>query len=365
MFRNLAFILTLGLYFAASAQEVSIKDIEFDKSDIDFGTIPAEGGNVDAVYTLVNKGSVDFKISDIEVACGCTHPEVSKKLVKPGDTAIIKAQFNPFGMVGTVEKWIRVNGNFNDALYKELRFQAEITSRVGSIENMQKKYYRGQYGYLVMYQQHMNFGNLVQDDMARDSIPLFNDGYHDIVISEITDLPPFLQVEQLPITIKPQETKSLYFTLNASGVDTIGPLYGEMKVKTNDRFYSTKSISYGVTIGLNFEDWGRWKKRRAAQFHVENKTINLGNMKSGEVREADIVVTNTGKNPLIIYRVDTDCSCAVLKNIQGTIAPGDSVTARVKFDSLYKKGKQTKAVTIYTNDPNQPVVVLGLRAIVD
>ena len=43
-------------------------------------------------------------------------------------------------------------------------------------------------------------------------------------------------------------------------------------------------------------------------------------------------------------------------NFKKEILPGESVIVNIEFDSLFKDGKQTKAVTFFTNDPNNPIV---------
>ena len=47
------------------------------------------------------------------------------------------------------------------------------------------------------------------------------------------------------------------------------------------------------------------------------------------------------------------------------IKPGEESTIKAVFDSKGTKGSQTKAVTVITNDPDNPNVVLWIKGIVN
>ena len=90
----------------------------------------------------------------------------------------------------------------------------------------------------------------------------------------------------------------------------------------------------------------------------------MGSMSSGSVRSKKIIINNTGKSILNIRKIESDCSCTMLKLPTNKILPGGSLVTSVKYDSLYKKGKQSKLIKIYTNDPLNPIVTLYVKAIV-
>ena len=65
-----------------------------------------------------------------------------------------------------------------------------------------------------------------------------------------------------------------------------------------------------------------------------------------------------------IRKIETDCSCAMLELSKNKLLPGDSVSTLVKYDSLFKKGKQSKLIKIYSNDPSNPILTLYVKAFV-
>ena len=74
----------------------------------------------------------------------------------------------------------------------------------------------------------------------------------------------------------------------------------------------------------------------------------------GEINEGESVDTiftfkNIGNKPLIISNAKAGCGCTVPQWPKEPIAPGESGTIAVKFNSKGKPGKQTKRVTLTMN----------------
>ncbi len=74
----------------------------------------------------------------------------------------------------------------------------------------------------------------------------------------------------------------------------------------------------------------------------------------GEINEGESVDTiftfkNVGNKPLIINNAKAGCGCTVPQWPKEPIAPGESGTIAVKFNSKGKPGKQTKRVTLTMN----------------
>jgi hypothetical protein len=246
-----------------------------------------------------------------------------------------------------------------------LKFSAEITNKAYTPENSAQKYIPGQFGYLLMGKLHVDFGNRLQYFHARDSIMVYNDGYRVIIIKEVVGLPEYLHVPQLPLTIEPKQGLQLYIDVKSETLDTVGPVSGSFRFITTDQFFPEKTVTFYMNLAIDFDSWKRRDLKKAAVFTTESTTVDMGQMKGGAVKTKTIEISNTGKSPLIIYRVESDCSCTLLEEAVRVIQPGEVVTLVIKFDSLYKHGKQSKAVKVYTNDPNMPIVIFTVSAVVN
>ena len=92
--------------------------------------------------------------------------------------------------------------------------------------------------------------------------------------------------------------------------------------------------------------------------------IDFGKIKEDSENPATFIVTNTGKNPLIIERVDVSCGCTTAKKPDKPILPGKSDKIEVVFHpKVGQLDTQEKTVTVTANtDPG--IVVLKINAFV-
>jgi hypothetical protein len=63
----------------------------------------------------------------------------------------------------------------------------------------------------------------------------------------------------------------------------------------------------------------------------DKTTIDFGKIKEDSENNASFIVTNTGKNPLIIEKVDVSCGCTTAKKPEKPIAPGKSDKIEIVF----------------------------------
>jgi hypothetical protein len=357
-FKLLTFSIALSL---ATFAQVSIKDISFDKTTINLGKIYAEDGIVNAQYTLTNNSTNELVINNIDVACGCTNPKASLYQVPAGATSIISVEFNPAGMVGDVTKWLYVQANFTDAIQQRLELKATIRSL--RLQRTQD-HYPGEFGYLLLSKMNLNAGTLLGNATKTDSIIVGNDGYNPITISEVEDVPDFITFTNVPLTVNPGDTLYLRATYSSENIDTVGYWSGDLKLITDDRFFPKKSISFYGEFKPDFNQLSRRQLKKSPKISFSSSTIDMGTMKSGQLRKKTLTITNTGKRPLLLRRIETDCTCAVINNPPTSIEPGGSAEVEVQFDALYKQGRQMKAITIYTNDPINSEATVTVKAMV-
>jgi len=344
-----------------SQSKVRMTDIVFNQRIHDFGIIYEEDGIVSAKYDFTNYAKSPFIISNIDAACGCTNPRSSKDTFMPGESGQILAEFNPKGMVGKTKKWIYVRGNYEDGYQIELKFEAEIRSRYN---RNNYEYLRGEFGYLLSDKVKFNWGKRFENDQFNDTVEFTNDGYNDIIVTKAKSNAPFISTPKLPVTIRVGQKIELIFKIDLSKIDTIGPISGYILFETNDKFYPIKKTPYSVDLITNFNAWKRKELKNAAHIAFKSNVVQMGVMNSGSVRYKKIIIKNTGKSILNIRKIETDCSCTMLKLPSNKILSGESIATSVKYDSLFKKGKQSKLIKLYTNDPLNPIATLYVKAIV-
>ena len=92
------------------AQKAKAPVIAFNNTTFNFGSM-TQGESVSHDFTFKNTGKMDLLIHKTKASCGCTALNQDKKVVKPGETASIKATFNSRGKKGKQNKTITVITN--------------------------------------------------------------------------------------------------------------------------------------------------------------------------------------------------------------------------------------------------------------
>jgi hypothetical protein len=336
-------------------------EIVFEKTDYNFGVIGAENGIKTVVYTFTNTSANPFIIDGLEAACGCTNLRSNKEIYPAGDIGTITVEFNPKNISGKTSKWVYIRGNYSDGFQKDLSFKAEVVSLA---DNSPDRYYKGEFGYLMMDVNNFAWGKKLKNQVLIDTIKLFNDGYSDIVISSAKSSVPFISVENLPITLAVDSWSYIVVKADLYDLDTIGSYSGNIQLQTNDRFFPKKEFPVYIDLLQNFSELKKRHIKKAARLTLSTNQLLMGEISGGGIRTKSIVLKNTGKSDLTIRKIDSDCSCTVVSPTKHILIPGEEITLKVTFDAVNKSGPQGKVVTVITNDPVNPRQTFVVKSVV-
>lgn len=99
---------------------------------------------------------------------------------------------------------------------------------------------------------------------------------------------------------------------------------------------------------------------------LDTTALELGDMPNGQIAEREVVVRNDGDAPLVVDTVTTSCGCTTAVLEPMTLAPGESGTLRIAFDSGAHgpdlRGPLMREVMIASNDPVTPEAVVAVTA---
>jgi len=336
-------------------------EIVFEKTDFNFGVIGAEDGIKTVVYTFTNTSANPFIIEGLEAACGCTNLRSDKEIYPAGDIGTITVDFNPINISGNITKWVYIRGNYSDGFQKDLSFKAEIVSMA---DNSPDRYYKGEFGYLMMDVNNFAWGQKFKNQVLIDTVKFFNDGYSDIVISSAKSSIPFVSVENMPITLAVDSWSYIVVKANLYDLDTLGGYRGNILLQTNDRFFPKKEFPVYIDLLQNFSELKKRHIKKAARLTLSTNQLLMGEISAGSIRTKSIVLKNTGKSDLTIRKIDSDCSCTVVSPSKRVLVPGEEITLEVTFDAVNKSGPQGKVVTVITNDPVNPRQTFVVKSLV-
>lgn len=92
-----------------------------------FGKV-IEGEKVVIMFNFKNTGKNPLIIKDVTASCGCTVPEKPKEAIRPGETGVIKAEFNSENRAGFASKDVIVSCNTSTETYT-LHFEGEVVKK--------------------------------------------------------------------------------------------------------------------------------------------------------------------------------------------------------------------------------------------
>jgi hypothetical protein len=101
-------------------------------------------------------------------------------------------------------------------------------------------------------------------------------------------------------------------------------------------------------------------ERTNAKMTFESLTVDYGTIENGAEPLRLIKFTNTGTDPLVIKNARGSCGCTVPTWPRDPIAPGQSATMEVRYDTK-RTGQINKSITITTNEgpENHVIQVVG------
>jgi len=96
----------------ASVPAADAAIISFEHGMYNFGKI-SQGDKVHYDFKFKNTGKSPLIISNATATCGCTIPQIPKDPIKPGESGVIKVDFNSTGKMGMQDKIVTITSNAN------------------------------------------------------------------------------------------------------------------------------------------------------------------------------------------------------------------------------------------------------------
>ncbi len=220
-----------------------------------------------------------------------------------------------------------------------------------------------QMGQIKMDQKYVLMGDVDIYGIHTSEVKIHNSGETDITFTK-DRTPRYLSVD-VPETLKPGEEGVVKFTFNAKERNQYGRFYYHVNIKTNDESMPAQKLKIGLSANC-IEDFAKLSEEElalAAKIEFKDTEQDYGDMIHGEIAKFTFEFTNTGKSELIIRKTKASCGCTIASPGKKVLQPGESSEITVEFDSGKKHpGKQTKSVTVISNDPVNSVQRLIFRA---
>lgn len=105
--------------------------------------------------------------------------------------------------------------------------------------------------------------------------------------------------------------------------------------------------------------FGFTAQAQQAKITFKNDTVDYGTIAKGSDGVRVFEFTNTGDAPLIVTNVKSSCGCTIPKKPEGPIAPGETSSIEVKYDTN-RVGPIRRSITVMSN-ASEPMVALKIK----
>jgi len=340
---------------AATAQQKG--KFSFSEETFDFGSVKEDNGAVEHKFVFTNTGDAPIIVQGVQASCGCTTPAWSKEPIPPGEKGFVTAKFDPKNRPGSFRKSLTITSNA-DQPSKVIYITGMVEQKPRTPADM----YTHKVGNLRLKYQSLNMGNITTEKPLSRSFDLYNDGEAPITFLDKVDKPDHITIQLEPKVLAPQTQGKIIITYNPKAKNDLGIVSDPVKIYTDEATEGAKPFRVVATIEEYFPPMTTEQLAQAPKLTFSSMIHDFGELKKSAVVNADFVLTNSGKSPLNIRFIKPNCGCTVVTLDKMDIAPGESVTMKVEYDTTGRRGTDQKSIVIFSNDPSAPTQQLTLKA---
>jgi Protein of unknown function (DUF1573) len=207
---------------------------------------------------------------------------------------------------------------------------------------------------LVIQQNSFDFGAIKQGETVSHTFVLTNSGGDLLKINNVQASCGCTAASPEKSELAPGESTNLTVKFNSTG--RMGNQVKTVKVFTND----PQSPEMTITISGNVvtaEQTGS-----VPTIYFPETQHDFGKVSEGEKINYTFRFVNKGLSELVIKDVKSSCGCTAALLSSSNIKPGQEGTIKVEFDTKNRSGKNSKTVTVQSNDPKDPTKILTIYA---
>ncbi len=356
--KRIAFLLLLWVLPETVCGQL-LEPLLFKEKIHDFGEIVEVEGTVEFEFIFTNNSGRPVKIITVQASCGCTTPGWSTQPIEPGKTGFVKASFDPKNRPGYFNKSLTVTTDLEGS-----PITLQIKGTVVEKQSLSDKSLTAANGNLKLKNNSFNLGKVhINKAPTSKEFEVANSGTGKLDFSKV-DVPAYIKVET-PTSLKAGERGSIKILYDAKLRNQYGFLSDKIEIHTTDSVNPIKSFSVYATAEEFFPALTAEEQAKAPALMISTYVIDFARVKKGTKVEQSIIFQNKGKQNLEIRHVQSNCTCLTVATDKKTIKPGESVSLDWAFSTEGRTGTQNKALTIYSNDPRNPVQRVTLSGYIE
>jgi len=353
----LTFIIFCSINFYLSAQQSLLK---FKNTNQYIGQIEENKIPTTVFFPYFNNGNKNIRI--ISVRCYDDTKPIDwnkNQTIAAGKQGGITFTYSG-SRLGVFNQKIYIKTNEANSKEIELTFGGEVIPRPKTMADK----YSLKSGALSFASNNIDFGEIKNTQKKTDSIFFINNTNKIISIENAEINPAFAKVILVTNDIKPKAKGKIIVTYDASLRNSYGITNDTIYIKTNEEENSLKEIYLRADISEDFSKIKPEKLKLAPRAYLINTNYDFKYVKRGEAVKTVFNIKNKGKTQLLIRKIDKSCECIQVVYPEKIRFDRDS-PIEITMDTRGLKGSIHETITIITNDPDNPRIVLHLMGLVD
>ena len=201
-----------------------------------------------------------------------------------------------------------------------------------------------------------DFGNINQGEVVTHSFVISNNGGDVLKIKDVKAACGCTAAKPDKSELGPGESTNIVVTFNSKGRK--GPQTKTVTVSTNDSEKPQVTLTIKCNIVINEVS----DNQAGAKIFFPETQHDFGKVPEGKKVEYTFKFENKGTQALVIKDVKTSCGCTAAVVSNSTIKPGEAGSIKVDFDTKSRQGRNSKSITVISNDTKEPNKVLTIYA---
>lgn len=307
-------------------------------------------------YTITNTGDAPLVMSHITTSCACAVAEWTQTPIAPGDKGMVRATFDAKAL-GHFHKSVGIYSNASPNLMY-LYFIGEVVREVTDYSNQLPH----SIGNILLDRVDLEFPDAHLGEKPQISITIANQSdqpYEPVLMH----LPSYMDIVKEPSVLQKGEKGRMTVTLDTDRLAELGLTQASVYLSrfAGDKVGDENEIPVSIVLLPDMNDMKFGQRNNPPKIHLSETSVDLREkLKKKDKVTHDITVTNKGKSPLEISKLqlfDPAIGAELKKDI---IKPGDKTRLRITVDKDKLHKKKRPRILMITNDPEQPKVIIDI-----
>ncbi|MCU0401888.1 MAG: DUF1573 domain-containing protein [Algoriphagus sp.] len=353
---SLLFLLVFGQ--STFAQKPAIPKLTWKVNRIDLGTILEEQGLQRAEFEFTNAQDSSIVLEEVLAECGCTSVEFSQDTVKKGASGKVVLSFDPTSAAGFFSKLVVVKGNagaIQDSLFLE-------GTAIPYPSNL-KLAYPVKLGSLGFRLKKVNMGDVFDNEPKVKYVEFFNFGEELLEQGKfLFKAPEYIKMEQVQPFVRGQERGLIKIIYDSKLKNDLGFFEDEVSLSWKSDTPNQLTLLIIADLFEYFPPISKEQLNEIPQLLIAQKVIDLKEISSNSIVRRQVTISNAGKKPLEIRKIQGNCECLTIESPKSILEPGESIALNLVFNPMGRKGIDQRNIYLFTNDPVNPVQLILLKS---